>query len=63
MKTHKQGWWAPLGWVLVLAQVGVALAFILGEGTSNILMTPLAIAVIVGLVITQVRSATPIETP
>lgn len=115
MHTLKQGWWAPMAWVLVLAQVGVALAFIFGEGTSNILdaesktagiglslvgaaalatglwvrpralwlgdvliiigaalgaiwfwnilMTPIAIAVIVGLVVTRVRSTTPAETP
>lgn len=115
MQTLKQTWWSPLGWVLVLAQVGVALAFIFGEGTSNILdaegktagialslggaaalaaglwvrpraralgnlliiigsalgaiwfwnvlMTPIAIAVIVGVVVTQVRSTTPTETP
>jgi hypothetical protein len=37
MQILKQTWWAPLAGVLLLAQVGVALAFLLGEGTSNLL--------------------------
>jgi hypothetical protein len=37
MGTLKQSWWAPLAAVLALSQLGVALAFIFGEGTSNLL--------------------------
>ena len=37
MRTLKQSWWAPVAGVLALAQIGVALAFIFGSGTSNIL--------------------------
>lgn len=111
MRTLKQAWWAPLAVVLALAQLGVALAFIFGEGTSNLLdaestaagvslslagaaalaaglwsrshvrglgnalvivgaalaaiwfwivfMSPLAIVVIVGVAVSQVRSAAP----
>jgi hypothetical protein len=116
MQILKQTWWAPLAGVLLLAQLGVALAFLFGEGTSNLLdaestaagvslslggasalavglwsrpqtrglgnalvivgaalagiwfwivfMTPVAIVVIVGVVISQVRSRAPAaETP
>ncbi len=112
----KQAWWAPLAALLVLAQLGVAAAFLFGEGTSNLLdaestaagvslslvgacalalglrsrlqarqlgnalivlgaalaaiwfwiifMTPVAIVVIVGVLISQMRSAAPAaETP
>ncbi|MFN2490836.1 MAG: hypothetical protein ABR529_14110 [Actinomycetota bacterium] len=115
-RSLKQAWWAPLAAVLALSQFGVALAFIFGEGTSNLLdaestaagvvlslggaaalvaglwsrpsarglgnalilvgtalaaiwfwiifMTPLAVVVIVGVVVSQVRStAPPVETP
>lgn len=37
MQSLKQSWWAPVAVLLALAQVGVALAFIFGRGTSNIL--------------------------
>lgn len=116
MQTLKQAWWAPLAGVLVVAQLGVALAFLFGEGTSNLLnaestaagvslslggasalavglwsrpqarglgnalvivgaalaaiwfwivfMTPIAVAVIIGVVVSQVRSTSPAaETP
>lgn len=111
MRTLKQAWWAPLAGVLAISQLSVALAFIFGEGTSNLLdaestaagislslpgavalavglwtrprgrglgnalviagaalaaiwvwivfMTPMAIAVIVGVLISQVRSTAP----
>ncbi len=111
MRILKQAWWAPLAVVLLVAQLGVALVFIFGRGTSNILdaestaagvsfslagalalavglwsrlrargvgnaliivgaalaaiwfwmifMTPVAIAVIVGVVVSQVRSGAP----
>ncbi len=111
MQILKQAWWAPLAGVLLLAQLGVALAFLFGEGTSNLLdaestaagvslslggacalavglssrlrarglgnalvivgaalaaiwfwiifMTPVAIVVIVGVLISQMRSAAP----
>lgn len=107
----KQAWWAPLAGVLALAQSWVALAFLYGNGTSNLLdaestvagvtlalggaaalaaglwfrlqarwvgnaliavgaalggiwfwtvvMTPIAIVVIVGVVVSQVRSTKP----
>lgn len=116
MQILRQAWWAPLAVVLAVSQLGVALAFIFGEGTSNLLdaestapgislsvagaaalvaglwsrphargvgnalviagavlgglwfwivfMSPLAIAVIVGVVVSQVRStAPPVGTP
>lgn len=108
MRIFRQSWWAPLAVVLFISQLGVALAFIFGEGTSNLLdaestaagvslslvgaatlaaglsvrphkrglgdaliiagavlsaiwvwiifMSPMAIAVIVGVVVSQVRS-------
>ncbi|MGI8708547.1 MAG: hypothetical protein ACR2LG_10155 [Actinomycetota bacterium] len=111
MRTLKQAWWAPLAAVLAISQLGVALAFIFGEGTSNLLdaestaagvslslggaatlaaglwtrphvrglgsalviagaalaaiwfwmvfMSPIAIVVIVGVVVSQVRSMAP----
>ncbi|MBA3404875.1 MAG: hypothetical protein H0U13_09370 [Gemmatimonadaceae bacterium] len=111
MQPLKQAWWAPLAGVLALAQLWVALAFLYGEGTSNLLdaestaagatlafggaaalatglwsrphvrglgnalvivgaalgaiwfwtvvMTPIAIVVIVGVVVSQVRSPAP----
>jgi succinate-acetate transporter protein len=37
MQVLKQAWWAPVAAVLALAQAWVGLAFIYGEGTSNIL--------------------------
>lgn len=37
MQPLKQAWWAPLAAVLALAQLWVALAFLYGEGTSNLL--------------------------
>lgn len=37
MRVLKQTWWAPLVAVLVVAEVLVAQAFLLGEGTSNVL--------------------------
>lgn len=37
MRILGQSWWAPLAVVLAISQVGVALAFIFGEGTSNLL--------------------------
>lgn len=37
IRTLKQAWWAPLAAVLVVAQLLVAQAFLIGEGTSNIL--------------------------
>lgn len=37
MRILKQAWWAPLAGVLAISQLGVALAFIFGEGTSNLL--------------------------
>lgn len=37
MQTLKQAWWAPLAAVLVVAQLLVAQAFLIGDGTSNIL--------------------------
>jgi len=37
MQALKQAWWAPLAGVLALSLIGVALAFIFGEGTSNLL--------------------------
>jgi len=111
LQTLKQAWWAPLAIALSLAQFWVGLAFLYGEGTSNLLdaestaagvslafggavalaaglwirpkarwagnaliivgaalgalwfwtvvMTPIAIGVIVGVVVTQVRSTAP----
>ena len=111
MRAIKQTWWAPLAVVLVVAEVLVAQAFLIGDGTSNVLnaestaagatlslggaaalgvglwtrpkargvgnalvvvgavlaaiwvwtvlMTPIAIAVIVGVTVSQVRSAEP----
>jgi len=111
MQAFKQAWWAPLVGVLVIAQLLVAQAFLLGDGTSNVLdfeskaagatlalggaaalavglwsrpkarglgnaliivgaalaaiwfwtviMTPIAIVVIVGVVVSQVRSPAP----
>ena len=111
MRAIKQTWWAPLAAVLVVAEVLVAQAFLIGDGTSNVLnaestaagatlslggaaalgvglwtrpkargvgnalvvvgavlaaiwiwtvlMTPIAIAVIVGVTVSQVRSAEP----
>lgn len=32
-----QAWWAPLAAVLVVAELLVAQAFLIGDGTSNIL--------------------------
>lgn len=116
MRALTQAWWAPLAGVLVVAQLWVALAFLYGNGTSNLLdaestvegvtltvlgaaalkaglwirlqarwvgnaliilgaalgaiwfwtvvMTPIAIVVIVGVVVSQVRSKAPaVETP
>jgi uncharacterized membrane protein YidH (DUF202 family) len=116
MQTLKQAWWAPFAGLLALAQLWVALAFLYGGGTSNLLdaestaagvtlalggagalaaglcirpqarwegnalitggaalgaiwfwtvvMTPIAIVVIVGVVVSQIRSMTPgSETP
>ncbi len=116
MQALKQAWWAPLAGVLALAQLWVALAFLYGNGTSNLLdaestvagvtfslggaaalaaglwirlkarlvgnalitvgaalgaiwfwtvvMTPIAIVVIVGVVVSQVHSKAPAaETP
>ena len=109
VQTLKQAWWAPVAGVLALAQLWVALAFLYGEGTSNVLdaestaagvslaiagaaalaiglwirpqtrglanalvivgaalggiwvwtivMTPMAVVVIVGVVVSQVRSS------
>lgn len=37
MRTLKQAWWAPLAGVLAISLVGVALAFLFGDGTSNLL--------------------------
>jgi len=37
MQTLKQAWWAPLGAVLLVAELLVAQAFLIGDGTSNIL--------------------------
>ncbi|MEA2516508.1 MAG: hypothetical protein QOG16_346 [Actinomycetota bacterium] len=37
MRPLKQAWWAPLAVVLAISLVDVGLAFIFGEGTSNIL--------------------------
>ena len=37
MQTLKQAWWAPLVAVLVVAELLVAQAFLIGDGTSNIL--------------------------
>jgi hypothetical protein len=106
-------WWAPLAVVLVIAELLVAQAFLIGEGTSNVLdaestlvgaalalagagllmvglvvrsgtpavghsliitgaalaaiwfwvvvMTPLAVAVIVGVAFTQMREASPAD--
>lgn len=111
MRALRQTWWAPLAAVLVVAELLVAQAFLIGDGTSNILnaesttagatlslggaaalavglwarpkarvvgnalvvvgavlaaiwvwtvlMTPIAIAVIVGVTVSQVRSAEP----
>ncbi len=111
MRALKQSWWAPLAAVLVVAELLVAQAFLIGDGTSNILnvestaagatlslggaaalgvgvwtrpkargvgnalvvvgavlaaiwfwtvlMTPIAIAVIVGVTVSQVRSSEP----
>lgn len=111
MQTVKQAWWAPLAAVLVVAELLVAQAFLIGDGTSNILnaestaagatlalggavalvagllarpkarglgnalivagaalaaiwvwtvvMTPIAFVVIVGVVLSQVRSTAP----
>jgi len=111
MQALKQAWWAPLAAVLVVAQLLVAQAFLIGDGTSNILnaestpagatlalggaaalvaglwarpkarglgnaliiagaalaaiwvwtvvMTPIAFVVIVGVVLSQVRSPAP----
>lgn len=33
----RQAWWVPLAGVLAVAQLWVALAFVYGDGTSNIL--------------------------
>jgi hypothetical protein len=115
MLSLKQAWWAPFAGVLALAQLWVALAFLYGEGTSNLLdaestaagatlafggaaalagglwirpkarwlgnalitvgaalgaiwfwtvvMTPLAIVVLVGVMVSQIRSATSVGTP
>lgn len=35
MQTLKQAWWAPLAAVLVVAQLLLAQAFLIGDGTSN----------------------------
>jgi preprotein translocase subunit SecG len=111
MRALKQTWWAPLAAVLVVAELLVAQALLIGDGTSNVLnaestaagatlslggaaalavglwtrpkargvgnalvvvgavlaaiwfwtvlMTPIAIAVIVGVTVSQVRSAEP----
>ncbi|HUF98391.1 MAG TPA: hypothetical protein VMM60_09700 [Ilumatobacter sp.] len=36
MRTLRQAWWAPLAAVLVVAELLVAQAFLIGSGTSNI---------------------------
>ena len=111
MRILEQAWWAPLAAVLVVAELLVAQAFLIGDGTSNILnaestgagamlalggaaalvaglwarpkarglgnvliitgatlaaiwvwtviMTPIAFVVIVGVVLSQVRSTDP----
>lgn len=111
MEILKQTWWAPLAAVLVVAELLVAQAFLIGDGTSNILnaestasgstlalggaaalvaglwvrpkarglgnaltiagaalaaiwvwtiiMTPIAFVVVVGVVVSQVRSTAP----
>lgn len=112
MRALKQTWWAPLAAVLVVAELLVAQAFLIGDGTSNVmnaestaagamlslggaaalavglwtrpsargvgsalvvvgamlaaiwiwtvLMTPIAIAVIVGVAVSELRSSRPI---
>ena len=37
MHVLKQAWWAPLAGALVVAQLWVAVVFLVGDGTSNIL--------------------------
>lgn len=37
LQALKQAWWAPFALVLVVAQFWVGLAFLYGEGTSNVL--------------------------
>jgi hypothetical protein len=37
VQTLRQAWWAPLAAVLVVAELLVAQAFLIGDGTSNIL--------------------------
>lgn len=37
MRTLKQAWWGPFAGVLTLAQLWVGLAFLYGDGTSNLL--------------------------
>lgn len=37
MQTLKQAWWAPLVAVFVVAELLVAQAFLIGDGTSNVL--------------------------
>lgn len=37
MRILNQAWWAPLAAVLVIAELLVAQAFLIGEGTSNVL--------------------------
>lgn len=111
MQILKQAWWAPLAAVLVVAELLVAQAFLIGDGTSNflnaestaagstlalggaaalvaglrarpkarglgnvliisgaalaaiwvwtVIMTPIALVVIVGVVLSQVRSTAP----
>lgn len=36
MQVLKQAWWAPLAALLVISELGIALNFIFGEGTSNL---------------------------
>jgi len=112
MQPLRQAWWAPLAAVLVVADLLVAQAFLIGDGTSNILnaegtaagaalalggaaalvaglwarpkarglgnvliiagaalaaiwfwtvvMTPIAFVLIVGVVLSQVRSTAPV---
>ncbi len=111
LQSLRQAWWAPLAGVLVVAELWLALVFVVGRGTSNLLdvedaaggtllalagaaalavglwrrpaerrlgsalivvgaalaaiwfwtivMTPIALVVIVGVVISEVRAATP----
>ncbi len=37
LQALEQAWWAPLAGLLVIAQLALAVAFLLADGTSNIL--------------------------